>query len=197
MLLPMAALAAVCVLIGLFPAALLPALAGAASHWSGLDAALLAGPAAAAGASAARVTVIAAALVAFVLAAAWLRARRLRPTDPQPEAETWGCGFARPTPRMQYTGSSFAEMLVLRFGWAFSPRARVEPPKGIFPRHASFASHVPDTVLDRGIAPATSWIQRVAAQARSRFPGSVQSQALLLVAGVIALLAWLAVGGTP
>ena len=36
----------------------------------------------------------------------------------RPPARTWDCGYARPTPRMQYTASSFAETLVGLFAWA-------------------------------------------------------------------------------
>jgi hydrogenase-4 component B len=196
MLAPMAVLAAVCLAIGLAPAALLPALARAAAQWSGLAPAALAGPAAEAGAAAARVSVVAAALAGVALLTTLLRRRLLR--GPQPEAPTWGCGFARPTARMQYTGSSLAEMLVVRFGWAFFPRAHVVPPRGPFPRGASFETSVPDTVLDVALAPATSWIARIAARARSPFLGSVQLQVLLLVSGLVALLVWLVVaGGAP
>jgi hydrogenase-4 component B len=195
MLAPMLVLAAVCVVIGLAPAAVLPALARAAAHWSGMSAEALAGPASAAGASAARVSGVAAALVGLVLAIALFRRRRL--PAPQPEAETWSCAYARPTARMQYTASSFAEMLVLRFGWAFFPRARVVPPRGVFPRRASFGASVPDTVLDVGIVPATSLLARLAARLRTPLLGSVQVQALLLVSGLVALLLWLALGGSP
>jgi hydrogenase-4 component B len=195
MLAPMLVLATVCVVIGLAPAAVLPALARAAAHWSGMSAEALAGPASAAGASAARVSGVAAALVGLVLAIALFRRRRL--PAPQPEAETWSCAYARPTARMQYTASSFAEMLVLRFGWAFFPRARVVPPRGVFPRRASFSASVPDTVLDVGIVPATSLLARLAARLRTPLLGSVQVQALLLVSGLVALLLWLALGGSP
>jgi hydrogenase-4 component B len=33
-------------------------------------------------------------------------------------APTWDCGYAAPAPTMQYTSSSFAQMLVGLFGWA-------------------------------------------------------------------------------
>jgi len=190
MLLPAAALASACLAIGLAPAALLPALSRAAAHWARLPEAVLSGPAAEAGASAMRVSLVAAALLA--LAAALLLWRRRRLPSPQPTAETWGCGLARPTARMQYTGSSFAEMLVLRFGWAFAPRARALPPRGPFPHRAAFSSSVPDTVLDVGIVPALAWAARVAERLRARLLGKVQFQALLLLAGLLVLLAWLA-----
>jgi hypothetical protein len=94
---------------------------------------------------------------------------------------------------MQYTGSSFAAHLVLRFGWVFFPRIRVEPPTGLFPRRATFDSHVPDTVLDLAIVPALDSGVRAADRLRTQFGGRVQSKVLLLLVGVLGLLTWLAV----
>ncbi|HEX9107421.1 MAG TPA: proton-conducting transporter membrane subunit, partial [Longimicrobiales bacterium] len=193
MLAPMLALAVVCVLIGVFPAALLPGLARAAAEWSGLPLEAVAGSAASVGASAVRVSAVAVALLAIALAVALLRRRLLR--GPQPQAETWGCGFARPTARMQYTGSSMAAMLVGSFRWAFFPHTRVVAPRGAFPRRSMYGASVPDTALERGIVPALSWIAHLAGRARSRLLGAVQFQALLLVTGLVALLVWLAFGG--
>jgi hydrogenase-4 component B len=195
MLLPMAVLAAACAAIGLFPAALLPALAGAAAQWAGIAPEALLGPAASAGASAMRVSLVAAALLAAVLAAWLLRRRLLR--GPQPQAETWGCGYSRPTARMQYTGSSLADGLTGTFRWAFFPRRRVLPPRGVFPRRAIYRATVPDTALERGIVPALGAVARLAGRARSRLLGAVQFQALLLAGGLVALLAWLALSGGP
>jgi hypothetical protein len=92
---------------------------------------------------------------------------------------------------MQYTGSSFAEALVLRFGWAFFPRARVVPPRGFFPGRAAFHSSVPDTVLDVAISPAFDSATRLAERARRLTGGLVQFQAFLLVIALVGLLAWL------
>jgi hypothetical protein len=93
---------------------------------------------------------------------------------------------------MQYTGSSFAEQLVLRFGWVFFPHRRVEPPSGLFPRRASFDSHVPDTVLDLAVVPALASGVRMADRLRARFGGRVQSKVLLVLVGILCLLGWLA-----
>ncbi len=195
MLAPMAVLAAVCAVIGLFPAALLPGLARAAAQWSGLSPETLSASASSAGASAVRVSAVAAVLAALALGAGLLRRRLLR--GPQPETETWGCGYSRPTARMQYTGSSLAGMLTGSFRWAFFPRARILPPRGVFPRRAMYRESVPDTALERGIVPALSWIAQLAGRARSRVMGAVQFQALLLVSGLVALLVWLAMWGSP
>jgi hypothetical protein len=93
---------------------------------------------------------------------------------------------------MQYTGSSFADALVLRFGWVFFPKTRVTPPSGPFPKRAAFDSSVPDTVLDVVILPTTGRGAHTAERIRAYFIGRVQFQALLVVLGLLTLLAWLA-----
>ena len=91
---------------------------------------------------------------------------------------------------MQYTGSSFAELLTLRFGWALFPHARVVPPRGPFPRRASFSSHVPDTVLDIAVVPLLRGAARAAGRARRLHRGQAQAQALLVALALLSLLAW-------
>ena len=189
MLAPMAALATACVAIGLLPGAVLPALARAAAGWARLAPADLAPHAADAAASAGALTTAAALLLAVAGALVAWRRGRLR-LAVAARAETWGCGYARPTARMQYTGSSFAEMLTLRFGWAFFPRAHVDPPRGPFPRKASFSSHVPDTVLDVALVPLLRSAEWGAERVRRLHRGPVQGQALLVGLALIALLAW-------
>jgi hypothetical protein len=193
MLVAMSTLAAACLAIGLFPAAWLPALTRAATDWSRLPALALAGPAEEAARSAWRVSLVALLLLALAgLLVAW---RRGRLGSVQPAAPTWGCAYAHPTARMQYTGSSLAEQLVVRLGWFFFPRIQVEPPAGLFPRRASFGSQVPDTVLDLAILPALGSGVRGADRLRAQFGGRVQSKVLLVLLGVLGLLAWLAFGG--
>ncbi len=45
----------------------------------------------------------------------------------------WGCGFLRPTPRMQYTASSFAQPLTTQFRLFVRNRETLVPPSGYFP----------------------------------------------------------------
>jgi hydrogenase-4 component B len=190
MLAPMLVLAAVCAAIGLAPALWVAPLTRAAAGWSGLPLDVLALPAGEAAASGWRVSLVALLLVALVgLLVAW-RGARLR--EPQPTAATWGCGYARPTARMQYTGSSFAELLVLRFRWVFFPKKQVKPPVGPFPRHAAFDSHVPDTILEVAIVPAIRHGSALADRLRARVGSRVQSKVLMLLFGVVGLLLWLA-----
>ncbi len=188
MLLPMALLAAACAAIGLFPALLVPALHRAAATWAGLPPGTLASPAARAAASARWVSLVAAALLVGLAALALLRRRAL--PGPSPASETWGCAFPAPTPRMQYTASSFAEILTGRFAWVFRQRIRFQPPRGLFPRNASFASEVPETVLDLVLAPALSFLARIALMVRAGYPTRVHFHAVLLLLGLVAILSW-------
>jgi formate hydrogenlyase subunit 3/multisubunit Na+/H+ antiporter MnhD subunit len=188
MLLPMAVLALACAAIGLAPSLLLPPLARAAAAWAGLPPSALSGPAAEAGRSAALVSGVALALLAAV-AALWLLRRRRLP-GPWPKAETWGCGYAFPTARMQYTASSFAASLVRGFGWVVRPRARLSPPRGLFPSRASFATEIADPVLDGALLPAARAGERWLVRLRSAYPGRVQFHAVLILLTLVATLVW-------
>jgi hydrogenase-4 component B len=190
MLVPMAALAVACAIIGLAPQLWVAPLARAAAAWAALPGAELAAPAREAATAASKVSLVA---VILVLAAAGLALarRRLSRARPSPRSETWGCGYAAPTARMQYTGSSFAEMLVRRFSWALMPRVTLVPPRGPFPRQASFHTEVPDTVLDRGLLPAVQGIDRLAALLRPLLlRPRIQLHAVLILATLVLILAW-------
>jgi hydrogenase-4 component B len=80
------------------------------------------------------------------------------------EGDTWGCGYARPTPRIQYTGRSFAEFLAEHLLPGFlRPRVRVEAPSGLFPKPGAFASTCPDPVEERVYEPFFKrWAERFA-----------------------------------
>ncbi len=64
---------------------------------------------------------------------------------------TWDCGYARPTPRMQYTAASFSELaagsLVPR---ALRPRVSVSAPEGLFPHSGTLSTECSDPIT-RGV----------------------------------------------
>jgi hypothetical protein len=79
----------------------------------------------------------------------WLRRRGVEATD-----ATWGCGYAQPTARMQYTGASFAEFMVGRvFPRFLRSRTTQTAPSGLFPRASAFASERPDPLNERVYEP--------------------------------------------
>jgi len=139
---PLAALALGCVGLGVFPATVLRLLAPAAAQaaGSGLGAAAvdagaeLAGP----------LRGMALALLGIAAAAAF-SARRARASGEVRQSETWGCGFARPTSRMEYTASSYSQSLLSSLVPRFlQPQVRVEPPRGLFPGQGSLRTESVD-----------------------------------------------------
>ena len=184
---PMMVLAFLCAAIGLAPAALWPARVSAAAAWRGPEAAPRVPPALA--------TVGLCSLALAVLAAAaavglwrYARDRGLR------RAPTWACGYAAPTARMQYTAGSFAGIITEWFSWILRPEKHEERPEGILPLRASFATHTPETVLERVVAPAGGWVMRVAVGARQLQHGRLPSYFIYILAGLAGLAALVLLG---
>ena len=186
MLLPMMIAAVFCLAIGLFSAFAAPVLESAVRSWTSFpDAGItINGLAPLKWIGLMGISVLMAVLILLI----FLKIKSVK--NPVRKNVTWDCGYARPTARMQYTGSSFADSLVLRFGWVFFPKTRVVVPTGPFPKRAAFDSHVPDTVLDVVIVPTCARGAGATERIRAWFIGRVQFQALLVVLGLITLLGW-------
>jgi hydrogenase-4 component B len=186
MLLPMTILAVVCAAVGLAPVLL-----------SGMlqRASLNAFPSLGADAGASLATlaplpiVSMTALVLLVLLAAlafWYR-RRLT-AAPQGETATWGCGYQRPTPRMQYSASSFAELLAGLYAFVLKPRThRPGIASGIFPAGTRFHSHVPEAVLELVYTPALERLYRRFLPIRRMQNGILQQYVLYILITLVAL----------
>ena len=148
MLVPMGVLAACCGLIGLAPGVLVPVLNGALRGYGGV-------PAAQGVANLVPfvwISILGVGLILLLVLLWGFFARRVA-RFPVAVAPTWGCGYLRPTPRMQYTASSFGSILVGWFALLLRPeRHRVEV-DGLFPGRSSHESHLPETVLDKGYLP--------------------------------------------
>jgi hydrogenase-4 component B len=106
------------------------------------------------------------------------------------DGTTWGCGYIAPTPRMQYTSSSFAEMLVGLFAWVLRPRIRRTKAMPLFPEKAEFRSEVPDTVLEGAVMPAFGFTGWLFSWFRVIQGGSIQLYLLYIFLALIALLLW-------
>jgi hydrogenase-4 component B len=114
---------------------------------------------------------------------------RLR-ASPIAAGPTWGCGYAAPSPRMQYTSSSFAEMLVALFAWALRPQTRAPHDLALFPQKTDYHSEVPDAVLDRIIVPVFHSGAGLFAYFRVLQRGSIQTYLLYIFVALLALLLW-------
>jgi hydrogenase-4 component B len=187
MLGPMGVLVACCFLIGLAPLLIAPIVGQGVSAWApGLKDA---GPRLVALAPLGWITAMGLGLIAALLAGGaglWLRLRH----GVVAKAATWGCGYVAPTPRMQYTSSSFAQMLVGLFGWALRPRIRKPRNLPLFPQKTAFHSDVPDTVLDEAVLPAFHFVAWLFSWFRVFQQGSIQTYLLYLFLALIALLLW-------
>ncbi|MCC7261517.1 MAG: hydrogenase [Candidatus Latescibacteria bacterium] len=113
------------------------------------------------------------------------------------ETGTWDCGYARPTARMQYTGTSFAQQLVQLFELVLWPRHQWPAIRGLFASPARFASAVPDLVLDRLVLPLFALAGRQLPRLRILQQGQTHHYVLYIIAVVIFLFVWGAMGGQP
>jgi NADH:ubiquinone oxidoreductase subunit 5 (subunit L)/multisubunit Na+/H+ antiporter MnhA subunit len=182
--------AALCVAIGLGAVGALRLVAPAAAALAGLPAAPVGaeGPLGAVGNVAALLVVLALALVG--LRALLLRGREVG------EAPTWGCGYAAPTARMQYTAASFAEPTLAPFSALFHRSSHGAAPVGLFPKTAKSEEHWED----RAHRALTACVRRaVALMARLEFlqNGRVQLYLAYVLATLVVLLGWQAIVGGP
>ena len=178
---PMIVLAAGCFLIGLLPWAVLPFMGRAISAWAPGTDPLLLSMAPVGWISAVGGALIGGAALAFL----WLRRRG----GSAPLAGTWDCGYAAPSPRMQYTASSFGQFLVGQFAWALRPRLHAPRLEGPFPAPARFETHVEDVALQRGILPAWRWSLLAFGRLRFLQQGRIQVYVLYMAVFAVALLA--------
>jgi formate hydrogenlyase subunit 3/multisubunit Na+/H+ antiporter MnhD subunit len=110
------------------------------------------------------------------------------------EGPTWGCGYARPTVRMQYTGRSFAEMMTEHLlPRLLRPRTSRRPPRGLFPAEGDFGSDCPDPLAERLYEPFfRRWADRFA-RLRILQQGRVNVYLLYVVLTVVLALTWVSV----
>jgi formate hydrogenlyase subunit 3/multisubunit Na+/H+ antiporter MnhD subunit len=185
--LPLIALAGLCVGLGLFaPAGL--ALVRAPAQF-------LAGPAGVFGDLAGlaglleQISLVTGVLCGVILGLTLLRAGLLR-GRPVTATGTWGCGFTQPTPRMQYTASSFAQPLAAVFQWLLRSRIRPAEVQGLFPADTTYEIQTEDLAEEglfrpifRGVALLTDgvrWLQQ----------GYLQVYLLYIFGTLLVLLLW-------
>lgn len=187
MTVPMVVLACICLIIGIAPVLVAPVLNQAVADWyPGMLPALP------------RLT----ALVPFgwisfgsvfllVLAAftGGMLIRSLR-TGCMASGRTWDCGYAAPSARMQYTASSFAQMLSGLFAWVQQSRVQRPDLTPIFPGRTRYRSHVLDLVLDAGLKPMFRFGARILSSFRFIQAGNVHAYLLYIVMFLILLLFW-------
>ena len=197
MLLPMFALAGCCAVIGLAPMVAAPMLQDAVGAWAGSVRAqelpMLRSLAPLNWISGANACLLLFALAIFAVTAALARRAGGATLNAMRRARTWDCGFAMPAtgaPRVQYTASSFTQMIVASLSFVLKPREHRPHLRGPFPHGAGFKSHVDDVVLESWIMPALRFFERWFMRIRVLQYGRAQLYVLyVLVVLVLMLLA--------
>jgi NADH:ubiquinone oxidoreductase subunit 5 (subunit L)/multisubunit Na+/H+ antiporter MnhA subunit len=106
------------------------------------------------------------------------------------ETGTWDCGYAAPTARMQYTGSSFAQPLTELFRPLLGTRRKFTPPSGYFPGPATLATDTPDVSRERAYRPAFLVVEDAMSRLRWLQHGNVQLYVLYIALTLLVLLVW-------
>ena len=188
---PMVLLAVVCVVIGLFPASVATVLDAALGAWQ---------PSLVSGGSRLEdlapfwwLTILSAVLLALITLVGVFLVGRLR-SAPHAVGVTWDCGYLRPAARMQYSASSFAEMLVKLFSGMLRPHTEAPEIKKPFPDAARFASHVPETVLELLFLPFLHGVRARVGVIRRLQNGQIHLYILYVFATLVVLFAWAQLG---
>ena len=103
---------------------------------------------------------------------------------------TWDCGFSKPTARMQYTASSFAQPILRMFGFLRLSRRQFTRPAGLLPSEAEFATRTPDVFKENLWRPAFAGVGGLLSRVRPIQHGRIQLYVLYVVLTLLALLLW-------
>jgi hydrogenase-4 component B len=145
MLAPMAALALCCGFIGLAPAWVGPAIRPVVSLWSPKAAGVSLGEIAPLG----WLTALGGSLLILLAAAVWsLRRGKVAAT-----VGTWDCGYGRSTPRVQYTASSFGQLIETLWRRVLLLATDDRRETGAFPSSGSYRRQILDPVLAGALFP--------------------------------------------
>ena len=125
-------------------------------------------------------------IAAALLAVRWI-ALSGKPVTAGP---TWDCGYLLPSPRMQYTASSFAQPLTDLFITLLDVRRRFSAPDGVFPQAASFVTETPDFYRERVYHPLFGGVRRSLSAFQWLQHGRVQLYVLQIAVTLLVLLIW-------
>ena len=106
------------------------------------------------------------------------------------QCNTWDCGFLRPTARMQYTASSYAQPITTMFGFFLQTHRKIHMPEGLFPAKASLHTHTDDVFLRGLFLPLFRGIERILLPLHWLQQGRVQIYILYVAVTILALLIW-------
>jgi hydrogenase-4 component B len=106
---------------------------------------------------------------------------------------TWGCGYAAPETSMQYTTTSFGQMLVEWFSWALPLNVRKPVIDRLFPANQPFETRLPDGTLQSVVEPVAGSMNQLSVFLRILQNGSIQVYLLYILAALlfVPLVPWI------
>lgn len=128
-------------------------------------------------------------LMALVLGLMLVRKRLLAGREVT-EAGTWDCGYAAPTARIQYTGSSFSQPITTFIQHLLQTRMELREPEGLFPKHASLRTDTPDVFCERLLRPVFALLGWMALKLHRLQHGRMQLYVLYVALTLLILLTW-------
>lgn len=135
------------------------------------------------------VSVCSLALVILFFAIALLR-RTLLSKRMVVMSETWSCGYLQPSPRIQYTASSFVQPVITLFRWLLGTKRQLQKPTGFFPANASLKTETSDLMHEELYRPGFLKLNWGISKMRWMQRGHVQLYVLYIAITLIVLLAW-------
>jgi hydrogenase-4 component B len=119
------------------------------------------------------------------IALLWLVRQRLYAGKPVTSVSTWGCGFTRANPRIQYTATSFVAPIVGFFKVLAPIKEHYTGIKGLFPCAASYESHLDNKAENLGVDGLARLILRLTHSLHWIQHGSIQFYIFYIVAAII------------
>ena len=187
---PPLVLAASCLLVSCLATGLLPVVGRAVRHnVGGIAAEHAAALLSQVGTSFSLLAVVGAILLALVAGLAVLRQCLLQ-GRPVTQVETWGCGYAQPTPRMQYTASSFSQPVTEVFHPLLQDRLDQPALTAYFPDETRLHTDAPEPWRELVFRPLFAAFGWLFAKLRWLQHGRAQLYILYIALTALILLVW-------
>lgn len=107
---------------------------------------------------------------------------------------TWGCGYNRANPHMQYTASSYASPFISTLKPLFKRVSHIKKPKELFPKEAYYELEIEDIEEAYIVNPIVKWDEKLLAKFERIQNGNMQQYILFglifLVLAIVGLLIW-------
>ena len=116
--------------------------------------------------------------------------RSLLGKTPMPTHETWGCGFAQVSSRVQYTAASFARLILDLMRTLLLFRRQGGPVTGTFPGKTRLTSSVHDAAEEMAFRPGLAFLNAISQKLGHSRIRYTQLYLMYILLFLIVLLVW-------